>query len=257
MAEMRVSSILILLVLVGIVGFLVLTFGGWMAVGWFRKETFDQGIAAAKGFTPAKTPTEAMDKFKDAIHARDYKSASYYCTKSYAEILKKSHDNASEQGNTIDKIQNWGKNQGLMTDKLRVTLYAFDPFPKNFKSGPAPKQDGDSKATGVYLWEPAYTLDNPAAPVLLDTKQYDARMFQNILCLKMFAIPIKLVKEGEDWKLDIPVTPAWEVEVAYFNDRCKTYQTGMNGMWKDLNNERYDTKARFEQDVIGKLAAAK
>src|SRR5262249_26476013 len=171
-----------------------------------------------------------MDNFREAIHNRDYKSASYYCTKNYADMLRKSHDNAADLGNTIDRIRDWGTSKGLMTDKLRVTLYALDPFPKNFKSGPAPKQEGENKAYGNYGWEVGYTLENPIVKNLEDMKLLDPRMFRNVLCVQAFAGKIQLVKAGEDWKIDVTTTPLWETEVSYFNDRCKTYQTGMHGM---------------------------
>src|SRR6516225_3858379 len=127
MPEMRVSHLVIFAVLVAIVVFPLLVFGGIIGGFWFiTKENMDKGVAAAKGYTTARDPAQAMDKFREAIHNRDYKSASYYCTKNYADLLRKSHDNAAELGNTIDKIRDWGTNKGLMTDKLRVTLYALD-----------------------------------------------------------------------------------------------------------------------------------
>jgi len=258
MPEMRVSHLIILAVLFAIVVFPLLVFGGIIGGFWFiTKENMDKGVAAAKGYTTARDPAQAMDKFREAIHTRDYKSASYYCTKNYADMLRKSHDNAADLGNTIDKIRDWGTSKGLMTDKLRVTLYALDPFPKNFKSGPAPKQEGENKAYGNYVWEVGHTLENPIVKNLEDMKLLDPRMFRNVLCVQAFAGKIQLVKAGEDWKIDVTTTPLWETEVSYFNDRCKTYQTGMHGMWKDLNNERYDTKGAFERDIMATLIAAK
>src|SRR5438309_11190825 len=107
-----------------------------------------------------------------------------------------------------------------MTDKLRITLFRIDPFPKNFKVGPAPKQDGDKKTLWTYVWDPPFTLDNAnAAPIVEnDLKQLDLKMFNNVLFLpgaqQAFLggiTNIPLVKEGEEWKLDIPMTPAWEM----------------------------------------------
>ena len=43
---------------------------------WFR---------TAEGFTAAKTPNEALDKFRDAIKKRDYETAATYCGGDYAE----------------------------------------------------------------------------------------------------------------------------------------------------------------------------
>jgi len=255
---MRVSHLVITVAIVAIFAVPLLVFAGIIGGFWFiTKENMDKGVAAVKGYTGAKDPAQAMDKFREAIHNRDYKSASYYCTKNYAEMLKKSHDNASELGSTIDKIRDWGAKKGLITDKLKVTLYALDPFPNNFKGGPAPKQDGDNKAFASFVWEPGYTLEKPNLNNVEDMKQLDPRMFRNILCVQALSGKIALVREGEEWKIDVTTTPQWEAEVSYFNDRCATYQTGLNGMRKDLNNQRYDTKAAFEREIIAKLIAAK
>jgi hypothetical protein len=265
MPEMRVTSVIIIVVVAVVIIVPILIFTGIIGGFWIlNKDSMEKGIAAAKGYTAAKTPTEAMDKFKDAIHARDYRSASYYVTKPYGEQLKRSHDNASELGGLIDKIRDWSDGKGLLTDKLRVTLFHLDPFPKHFKGGDAPKMDGENKAYGAYKVDVPYTLKAQMTPMAIENelKQLDLRMYRNILSFVppgTYALPGKvlLVKEGEEWKLDIPTTPAYEAEVSYFNDRAKTYITGLNGMWKDLNNQRYDTGPALENDVMGKLRAAK
>src|SRR5207253_2199440 len=98
--------------------------------------------AGAKGYTAAKTPAEAMDKFREAIQNREYKIAGdKYCTKAYAEILSRCHKDASEVGTDHDRIREYAKNKGLMTDKLLFLMHSMDPYPKNFKVGPAPKLD--------------------------------------------------------------------------------------------------------------------
>lgn len=255
MAEARVSSILILIVVVGLVGFLVLTFGGWLAVGWFNKQTFEDGIAAAKGYKTAKTPGEAMDNFHKAIQNREYGIAASYTTKGYGDQLKRAHANASELGGDIDKIREWGNEKGLLTDKLKMTLHLLDPFPKNFKPGAAPEQKAD-KAYGMFVWDPL-PLSDATTNIREDLKAMDSRMFQNLLSYQAFNGKIELVKEGEVWKLNVPMTPAWEAEVGYFNDRCKTYLTGLNGFWKDVNNQRYSKKAEYEGDILTALRAAK
>lgn len=256
MAEMRVSSIIIVLVLVGIVGFLVLTFGGWMAIGWFRKENFDKGLALAKGYTKAETAEQALDKFREAIQARDYNSASYYVTKDYSDLLKKTHAKANELGGYLDKINDWGKEKGILTDKLKVALFYADPFPKNFKASPTkPKEEG-GKASGSYVWDLPYTLDNPGATLQNETG-LDPKMFKNILSYQAFNGKIDLVKEGDEWKISLVVGPQWVAEANHFNDRAQTYITGLHGFWKDVNNQRYSKKQEYEGDVMQVFRSAK
>jgi hypothetical protein len=254
--ELRLLHVMIVGIILILVGVPVLIFAGVLHGFWFlTKENMDRTIASGKGYTAAKTPTEAMDKFREAIHARDYKAASYYTTKNYGELLTKSHANARELGNYVDKIRNWGENKGLLTDKLKVALFWIDPFPKNIKSGEAPKLDGDKKAVGIYLWDPAYKLDGTPTNIQ-DMKELDLRMFTNILKVNAFQSGVKLVKDGDEWKLDIITTPQWEAEVSHFNDRARTYITGLEGLWNDLNRERIDTKTGLENEVLGKLRAA-
>lgn len=268
---MRVSHLAIGGVVLVLIGAPILIFLGLLAIpsfeipflGWKTpslnqraiNEQIDAGLATAAGFTPAKNPTEAMDKFKEAIHARKYKFAAIYCTKSYAEMLERSHDNAVELGTLLDKIRNWGDNKKILSDKTKIALHSIDPFPTNFKSGTPPKQDGD-KAYATYEWEKV-KLENPGSHILEEVKQMDVRMFQNVLSSKAFNGKIEIVKVGEDWKLNIPVTPVWEAEVAHFNEQCKTYVTGLNGFWTDINREVYDSKGKFESEFLGKLRAAK
>src|SRR4029077_20444595 len=58
-------------------------------------EAVEETVDTAAGFTPAKTPTEAMDKFREAIQARNYKAAKKYVTKDYADMLERSHTAAA------------------------------------------------------------------------------------------------------------------------------------------------------------------
>ncbi|MBI1832990.1 MAG: hypothetical protein HYR84_16240 [Planctomycetes bacterium] len=160
--EIRVSHLIIVIVLLVIVAVPILIFFGVIPGFWFlTRESMDKGLAGAQGYTAAKTPGEAMDKFREAIHARDYNNAAYYTTKAYGDALKKSHDKARKLGGLIDKIRSWADNKSLMTDKLKVALFTLDPFPKNFKAGEAPKMDGEKKAYGAYKVDLPYTLRNP------------------------------------------------------------------------------------------------
>src|SRR5262249_1640411 len=83
---MTLRSRLALIIVVGVIGGAgyVLVFEREWLFGLFRK-----GIQQAKGYTPAKTPQEAMDKFKAAVKERDYESAALYCGPDYAEQLRK------------------------------------------------------------------------------------------------------------------------------------------------------------------------
>ncbi len=183
MAEIKVTHLLVVLVLVGGVAVVVLAFAGYIALPYLNKkdlnELVDKGTQTVTGYTPAKTPTEAMDKFREAVLARKYKAAAIYCTKPYADLLERSADNAAELGFAIDKVRDYGQSKGFKTDKMAFVLHFLDPFPKNFKSGLAPTIK-DNKATGKYEWE-LLGLETPVPTMLQEFKSMDEKMLQRVL----------------------------------------------------------------------------
>jgi hypothetical protein len=258
MAEIKVTHFLILAVVVGAVAVVVLAFAGVLGIGWLNQKNLkglvDQGANVATGYTPAKTPTEAMDKFREAILARKYKTAATYCTKPYAEQLERAHDRAVELTEEIDRIERYADNKGIKTEKLGYFLHQLDPFPKNFKTGAAPVEDAKdkTKAYGAYIFEPS-TLKTPPT----EWKDMDVDMFVTVLRPPAIVGKIELVKEGEEWKLNITPDALFAARVGNFKEKAKTYVTGLHSLADDLSRERYDTKAGLEGDVLGKLRAAK
>jgi hypothetical protein len=260
---MRLTSFLVLGTAVGVVGTVGLAFFDVISVGPLNsknlKGLFEQGVATTSGYTAATTPSEAMDKFQEAITKRQYKFAAKYCTKDYAEFLTRSHTAASQMGGDIDSIRNWGKKKGLLTDKVTLLLYRLDPFPTNFKVGPAPKEDSSkTKAYGSFLWDNSIFTFNPwTVSFGPEAQQIDMRMYQCVLVEPRTQFNrVELVKEGEEWKLNIPTNQQWNLNVNYFIDKQTTYHTGLDAMVQGLNNERVDSKARFEGDLLEKLRAA-
>jgi hypothetical protein len=274
MAELRVSHILIGLVILALIAAPILVIGGFLVIpsfdlfGWKTPEltkkgftqTVDEGVGVASGYTPAKTPTEAMDKFRSAIQKRDYKYAKVYVTKDYAAMLERAHTAAYDIGTKLDRIREFGKTNGILTDKAAILLNRLDTFPKNFVSDKPPETKGD-KAYGKYKWEPVVT--KPVPPDQIDNeilKNFDTGMYGNVLApFVPFHGPIELVKEGEDWKLNIPVkvNQAWEPAVAYYIDHYKTHDTGLEAMVDSMTRNRYENPASFEAAIFEKLRAAK
>ena len=269
MPEMRVSHLLILVVILAVIatpflvcfGFLVIPsvdLFGWKTPELNKKtmeEGIDKGLATAAGYTPAKSPQEAMDQFRKAIQERKYKFAAIYVTKPYGEQLERAHDSAKELGEKIDRIRNFGDNKKILSDKVKLALYRIDPFPTNFKSGAAPKQEGD-KATGKYVWE-LQKLENPGANIFEDVQSMDAQMFKNVLRGTFFLGQLNLVKVGDDWKIDVPMNPVWEADISHFVEHSKTHVTGLDGFVNDMTREQFDSKAKFESELFAKFRNAK
>jgi hypothetical protein len=257
-AEVRITHFLTATVLAGIVAFLVCSCGlGMIAVGPFKKETTDYYLSSVMGFPPAKTPAEAMDKFREAIQARKYTTAARYVTKPYKELLERANPGATEMGAVIDKIYGYAKDNGYVTDKLAFAMYRLDPFPRNFKSGKPPEVKGD-KAYGQYQWEDPPDLKNKNVVFDQEWKSMDPAMFRNIYAPSaVFGFPIELVKEGEEWKLNIPTNPEWETSVGYFNDNYKRYYNGLTAFKGDMLNNRYPAAKDFEEEVLKAIRNAK
>lgn len=257
MAELRVSHLMISLVLVGIVVFLVLTCGvGYFAVGPFNKDTTNQSIAWAMGYSAAKTPAETMDKFRDAIQSRKYTIAARYCTKPYKELLERADPGARDMGNVLDKIHGYAKDNGLVTDKLTFAMHQLDPFPRNFSSDVPPEIKGD-KAYGRYKWTPL-PVKNQAIAFDPEWKNMDPAMFQSILAPAIiFGGLLELVKEGEEWKLNIPTNLAWETNVGYFNDNYKRYYNALDAFKGEMLNNRTRSAQEFETDILKAIKNAK
>src|SRR5205085_1703193 len=91
--SMRVSHLIILGSLVLAVAIIILAFAGIVAIGPLNQRNLnsivDLVVQRGSGYSPAKTPAEAMTNFREAIQNRKYKIAAAYCTKDYKEMLER------------------------------------------------------------------------------------------------------------------------------------------------------------------------
>src|SRR5262245_6689654 len=113
-SPMRLTSLLVLLAIVG-GGIYVVFFTDWLK----------KGEDILKGYHDAKSPQEAMDLFRKAIQARQYETAAKYCTKEYAEQLKRGHAAARDMGTAIDSLHEFMSPQtgsGFQTEAAVTAL---------------------------------------------------------------------------------------------------------------------------------------
>jgi hypothetical protein len=242
---------LIFLALIGGGVLVFIFFGG--AIGIWLWDAWSK----ARGYTSAKTPNEAMVKFNEAIKNRDYDAASRYTTKGYGDLLKQAHGPARDLAKEIDRIRTYGENKGVLSDKLILTLQLLDPFPTNFKVGAAPKEDKDGKkAVGRFEWE-NLILKNPSVGLNPnDLKDFDTTMFVNLFVAPELFKNVELVKENDEWKLNVATTQVSERVINNFLAKHKTYHTGLHSFTSDMGNGRYDNPGAFELEVFAKLRAA-
>jgi hypothetical protein len=245
---MRVSTLAaIVLVLVAVVG------GGYWFFGGL-----DGFFEWKGGFGPATTPEQAMEKFRDAIQQRKYRWAAKYCTKDYADVLVKADGPAANLGEIIDKIQTYMEKIDRKTDQTVLLLQSLDPFPGNFKVQGAVKTVNDREAVGVFAWEPVILSSNNAVLAQTTLSGIDFKMFNRNLTPPQFfaASGIRIVKEGDHWKLKLDTTPASTEAVRYFLDKVPAHESELRTFRTYMVNGRYDTGKAFETEVVDALRKA-
>jgi hypothetical protein len=238
--------------------FIVLLLAGVVGGGYWYFGSLDGFLQWKGGFRPATTPEQAMEKFRDAIQQRKYSWAATYCTKDFAEVLVKADGPAARLGEVIDKIRAYMENIDRKTDQTVLLLQNLDPFPANFKVQGAVKQVNDREAVGVFAWEPVPLSGTSASLNQTTMSGLDAKMFYRTLTPPQFfaASGIKIVKEGEHWKLKLDTTPASAESVRYFLDKEPAHESELRTFRTYMLNGRYDSGKAFESEVVDALKKA-
>jgi len=236
----RIIVIVALLAVVGIGGFLYI----------FKREAVMEMLDSSRGYGKAKTPQECVDNFKKAVKERKYDKAAKYCTKEYAEQLIKGAEAAKELGTSIDDLHHRLKNDGVLTSEIEYVLFFNDPLPPDLNL--TLQNTGDKESTA------AISVDNPvlkSAP----TKQWK----HDAYFIKAFYYDyphgsVKLVKEGDTWKIDVPVTPAMRSRVDRLNKVYKDYVNAFKKVSEEVRTERttkVDVANRLEEELNSAVTA--
>lgn len=236
----RIIVIVALLAVVGIGGFLYL----------FKREAVRGLYESTRGYPEAKTPQEAVDLFKKAVAARRYDMAAKYCTKEYAEQLKKAAEAGKDMGTAIDDLTHRMKNDNVMTGEIEYILWLNDPMPKNFQ---VTLQTTGEKESTASLYAEA-----PKVQDATKTWKFDRQFVQAFYVDQ--ATSVKVVKEGSAWKLDFPVTPAVRNRIDRFIANHKDYVNALNKMSEEVRTERttkLDVLTRLEELLNEAVTAPK
>lgn len=207
----------------------VLLVGGYLAL--FKREAVLGLVGIATGYGPAKTPEEAIEKFKKAVRARDYPQAVKYVGGTYGEQLQRGAEAAKELGKAIDALGAAADKRGIkLTDKVKVLLVSIEPFPTSFDSSP-PQKHGEEHATA--------TLSQPG----------------------FWKVTVELKPEGQgderSWKIFIPSSP-WVVrgQVNHLLDKHKDYARALEKITDRLKDKSITTKDELETELRSELEAA-
>jgi hypothetical protein len=207
-----------------------------------RKE-LGGAVDEARGYPDAKSPKEAADLFRKAIKDRKYDKAAKYTTAKYAEILKKGDDAARKLGEAIDNLSYQMSERSVATDEMKIVLYGFDPFPKDILITVSKETDKDAVAV---IAPEGVRLVGQGRPY--DTWAID-RGFWGALYAGLPS-QVKIVKEGDVWKLDFPVGPAMQASVTRLNDKYKYYAQLLDKVSTELKRDpstKEDFKRRLKE----------
>lgn len=193
--------------------------------GWFR---------AAQGMSPAKTPTEALDRFRAAIKKRDYETAAEFCDKDYREQMLKVAKQAQKLGEAIDSLTYQMDKNGVVNQKVKYVLRLLEPFPRSFKYDV--KEKGNRAVATLADDEPAPKLESPLEADFL-TKH------GNMIMTLMPNSPletwqaVELVKDDTGvWRLVVPVTTRLQLSVNALKDNATNYANAILQVRDEVRN---------------------
>ena len=229
--------------------FLVCVVGGYL--GLFKREAVADMADSARGYPRAKTPQECVDLFKKAVAARKYDKAAKYCTREYAEQLTRSAAAAGELGAAIDDLNYRLGQDGVTTSELDLVLFYHDPLPP--KLGVTVKTTGEAEATAALgVTEPRLQTYYPS------TWEIDVRFAKALYAY----VPgtVRVVKEGDQWKLDVPVAPEQRVQVDTLIANHKDYVNAFKKVAEEVRTDRttkLEVEKRFKELLSEAIRAKK
>ncbi len=239
-------------------------------------------IDTAGGFTPAKTPSEAIEKFRECIRKRNYKTASKYVGGEYREYFAMAADPASKLADSIDDlIHNVTDVAHLNSPDGLYVLESMQPFPKDFKFEVKPATDrefralaqafpkdfppdsvkvlGDKAAVGQITFELAKPGEAKAGRI--NTGGMDQRIFLSLvpLGIKWDGL-VGLKEEGNDkekgWKIYFPLTTDIREKVDYLKHNYGNYTQALSNIKYSIKHDAAG-KTEFEGELSKHLVNAK
>ncbi len=193
-----------------------------------------------RGYPLAKTPTEAIDQFKKAIEARDYKMAARYCSKEYADQLKKADEAASKLGKAIDNLRYRFEQGGIKTSEMDFVLFLHDPFPKNVDIIKGKETESQAEAK--------FSVSPPNVQEARTNWDYDKFFVQALYA----ALPSQILisKQNDHWVLAFPVSEPLQLSVNRLVSNYRDYQVAFEKLAVELRQDpstKEDARTRFQK----------
>jgi hypothetical protein len=247
-ATMHGVKVLIVVIVVGVLA----AAGLFALVPSTRPAIVKKWFRQASGFTPAKTPTEALDKFRDAIKKRDYETAADYCDNAYREQVLKVAPQAKKLGEAIDSLLYNMQKAEINSPKTKTTLKYLEPFPTSF-SVLKIKEVDDKNAVAFLGSDEVFDKDTHVQRNLLDKH---ANMMRTLVPIPNLS-EVELVKEDTGfWKIKWPVTPLLRVKVDALKNNATNYANALNQVRDEVKNNP-TTKEGLQTELERRLNESK
>jgi hypothetical protein len=209
----------------------VIVFGGYMML--FQREQLFGLVGISVGYGPAKTPEEAIEKFKKAIKARNYAQAVKYVGGPYGEQLQAGAEKATELGKAIDALGAAANKRGItLNNNVKVLLVSVEPFPTAFEVSAVQKKS-DDLAMATFSQPGFWTMPH---------------------------VELKPEGQGEErsWKIFFPNSHQWSTRqnVNYVFDKHKDFARALEKVTDRIKDKSITTKDELEAELKTELAAA-
>jgi hypothetical protein len=213
----------------------------------------------ASGYTPAKTPDEAVDKFRKAIQNHDFETAAGYLGGDYAEQMQRGAKSASALAEEIGNLSDQMKQREKNSDQGQFILRALAPFPTEFEVVIDAKKKGDDKAVGVII-------DKSAGGLKIDLNQlpksdpiFHALFRYDPPGQPQAAIAFERLGSGNDvhWKIFLPMNQGIRTSVDRLNAKSADFVQALKKVKHDVMHEPMtgkdvETKLKTELEALGK-----
>ncbi len=196
----------------------------------------DDATRTVKGYKKAETPQVAADMLKKAIESREYDMAAFYCTKDYAEQLKRGADAASELGTHLDNCTYQMKERSLIRDEVKVVFFALDPFPKDVQITVG-KEAGDTADATLVFSTPIQGGNQPSAGTWNLRPEIMNVYIRSMVYKNATTVVAKVKKDGAEWKFDFPADASLQLRVGHLNDKYKNFTNPLEIVTQEVKND--------------------
>jgi hypothetical protein len=253
----------------------------FVALPQYRPAFVKAWLRQASGFTPAKTASEAVEKFREAIRKRDYETAALYTGGEYKQYLEMGAEKGTKLGNAIDDLVSNVDTVGINSPDSKFVLFNLEPFPKDFEFNLTPsisardydvlskafpnefpagqmKSLGDKVAVGVIKLTPVGLGE--AKPGRMNLNPGDPKITMAFVPLgPAWDGIVGLKEEGNDketgWKIFVPLLDVRQ-KVDYLKQNGGNYVRGLENVKYAIKHDAA-AKSDFERELVKQITEAK